>query len=111
MRNCSQVLDNFGESAQHLSLDHKRDSTFLNGVVPVSVCGEVWGLGRGTYKNPHLWSLSNKGQTNITGVCGECSQCLGHTGFAPAHSVCAFPVCTAQALGCSAGKCLRQALG
>ena len=60
MRNCSQVLDNFGESAQHLSLDHKRDSTFLNGVVPVSVCGEVWGLGRGTYKNPHLWSLSNK---------------------------------------------------
>ena len=60
MRNCSQVLDNFGESAQHLSLDHKRDSTFLNGVVPVSVWGEVWGLGRGTYKNPPLWSLSNK---------------------------------------------------
>ena len=22
-------------------------------------------------------------QTTITGVCGECSQCLGHTGFAP----------------------------
>ena len=22
-------------------------------------------------------------QTNITSVCGECSQCLGHTGFAP----------------------------
>ena len=22
-------------------------------------------------------------QTNITGMCGECSQCLGHTGFAP----------------------------
>ena len=43
-------------------------------------------------------------QTNITGVCVECSQCLGHTGFAPAHSKCAFPVYTAQALGCSAGE-------
>ena len=41
-------------------------------------------------------------QTNITGVCGECSQCVGHTGFAPAHGVCAFPVYTAQAPGCSA---------
>ena len=35
---------------------------------------------------------------------GQCSQCPGHTGFAPAHSVCAFPVYTAQAPGCSAGK-------
>ena len=43
-------------------------------------------------------------QTNITGVCGECSQCMGHTGFAPAHGVCAFPVYTAQAPGCSAGE-------
>ena len=25
-------------------------------------------------------------QRNITGMCGECSQCMGHTGFAPAHS-------------------------
>ena len=31
-------------------------------------------------------------QTTITGVCGECSQCLSHTGFAPTHHVCAFPV-------------------
>ena len=43
-------------------------------------------------------------QTNTTGVCGEYWQCLGHTGFAPAHSMCAFPVYTAQALGCSAGE-------
>ena len=43
-------------------------------------------------------------QTNITGVCGEYSQCLGHTGFAPAHSMCAFLVYTAQAPGCSAGE-------
>ena len=31
-------------------------------------------------------------QTNITGVCGEHSQCSGHTGFAPTHGACAFPV-------------------
>ena len=42
--------------------------------------------------------------TNFTGICGECSQCLGHTGFAPTHGVCAFPVYTAQAPGCSAGE-------
>ena len=49
-------------------------------------------------------------QTNIPGECGECSQCLGHTGFAPAHGVCAFPGYTAQTLGCSAENCLMQAL-
>ena len=49
-------------------------------------------------------------QTNITGLFGECSQCLGHTGFASADGVCVFPVYTAQALGCSAGNSLRQAL-
>ena len=47
-------------------------------------------------------------QTNNIGVC---SQCLGHTGPAPAHGVCAFPVYTAQALDCSAGNCLMLALG
>ena len=41
-------------------------------------------------------------QTNITGMCGECLQCLGHTGFASAHGSCAFPIYTSQALGCSA---------
>ena len=67
--------------------------TFLGSLVQ-SCCGEVGTL-----------------QTNITGVCGESSQCLGHTGFAPAHGLCAFPVYTAQALGCSAWNCLRWALG
>ena len=50
-------------------------------------------------------------QTNITGVCGECSQCPGYTEFAPANGVCAFMVYTFQAVGCSAGNCLMQALG
>ena len=43
-------------------------------------------------------------QTNITGVCGECSWCLGHTGFAPAHGMCAFPVYIAQVPGGSSGE-------
>ena len=43
-------------------------------------------------------------QKNITGMCGECSQCLSHTRFAPAHGVCAFPFYTAQAPGCSVGE-------
>ena len=50
-------------------------------------------------------------QTNITVVCGECSQCFRHTGFTPAHGMCTFPVYTVPALGCSAGNCLRQTLG
>ena len=50
-------------------------------------------------------------QTNITGVCGERSQCLGHTGFVPAHGVCAFRVYTAQASGCSAGELSKVGLG
>ena len=41
-------------------------------------------------------------RTNITGICGECLRCVGHTGFAHTHSVCAFPVYTPQAPGCSA---------
>ena len=31
-------------------------------------------------------------------------------GLPPAHGMCAFPVYTAEALGCSAGNCLRPAL-
>ena len=47
-------------------------------------------------------------QTNNTGMW---SQCLSHTGPAPAHGTCALPAHTAQALGCSTGYHLRPALG
>ena len=47
-------------------------------------------------------------QTNNTGVC---LQCISHTGPAPAHSACALPAHTAQALDCSAGSHPRLALG
>ena len=50
-------------------------------------------------------------QTNVTGMCGECLQCLGHTGFASAHGMCAFPVYTAQAPGCSAGELSKAGPG
>ena len=50
-------------------------------------------------------------QTNITDMCGECSWCLGHTGFAPAYGMCAFLVYTAQAPGCSAGELSKAGLG
>ena len=50
-------------------------------------------------------------QTNITGMCRECLQCLGHTGFAPTHGVCAFLVYTAQAPGCSAGELSKEGPG
>ena len=42
-------------------------------------------------------------------VCGEHSPCSGHTGFAPHRGVYAFPVCTAQAPGCSiwSGPCVE----
>ena len=50
-------------------------------------------------------------QINIPGVCGECSQCMGHTGFAPIHSMCSFPVYTAQAPGCSIGELSKAGPG
>ena len=50
-------------------------------------------------------------QTNIPGMCGECLQCMDHTGFAPAHGAYAFPVFTAQAPGSSAGVLSKAGLG
>ena len=47
-------------------------------------------------------------QTNITGEFAECSQCIDHTGFAPAHVGMCFP-----GLHCSAGvlsNCPKWAL-
>ena len=71
--------------------------------------GQWWSLFLGTLGQ----SCCGEGgtlPTNITGVCGECAQCFSCTGFAPTHGVCAFPVYTAKALGCSAGNCLIRAL-
>ena len=67
-----------------------------------------------TYLGSLVWSCCGEGetlQTNIPGVCGECSQYLGHTGFATTHRVCAFPVFTAQAPGCSAEELSKMGHG
>ena len=44
-----------------------------------------------------------------TAVCGEHSPCSSHTGFSRYRGVCAFPVYTAQAPGCSiwSGPCIE----
>ena len=66
-----------------------------------------------TYLGSLVQSCCGKGgplQTHVTGVCGEHSQCFGHTGLAPTHGVCAFPIYIAQVLGCSVGNCLMRAL-
>ena len=47
-------------------------------------------------------------QTNNTGAC---SQCLSHTGPAPAHGACTLPAHIAQALGCSTWNRPRPSLG
>ena len=50
------------------------------------------------------WMVLDFFSLEYTEVCRECSQCLGHTRFVSTHSVCAFPVYTAQASDCSAVK-------
>jgi len=69
--------------------------------------GRWWTLFLGSI----VQSCCGEGGTLQKNNTGMCSQCLGHTGFDPAHGVCAFPVYTAQALGSSAGNCLKLALG
>ena len=64
-----------------------------------------------TFLGSLVQSCCGEGGTLQTNNTGMCSQCLSHTGFAPTYGVCAFPVYTAQALGCSAENCPRSALG
>ena len=64
-----------------------------------------------TFLGSLVQSCCGEGGTLLIYIAGMCSQSLGYTGFAPAQGVCTFPVYTAQALGCSAGNCLRWALG
>ena len=56
-------------------------------------------------------SRCGEGGTLQTNNIGVCSQCLSHTGSAPAHGACSLPAHTAQALGCSAGNHPWPALG
>ena len=51
----------------------------------------------------HLFShaVGREGGMLQTSNTGMCSQCLSHTGSAPAHGTCSLPAHTAQVLGCS----------
>ena len=51
-----------------------------------------------------------EGGTLQTSNTDMCSQCLSHTGPAPAHGMCVLPAHTAQALGYTTGNRLRPAL-
>ena len=67
-----------------------------------------------TYLVSHLQLCCvNRGtlQTNIPGLCGACSQCMDHTGFAPAHGTCAFPSTLLRLQVALQGYCSKQALG
>ena len=50
-------------------------------------------------------------QTNVTGMCGECLQCLDHTGFALAPGMCVSRSILLRLQVALEGKCLKQALG
>ena len=56
-----------------------------------------------------LWGGRNTADKSHWRVWGVLAVSRPH--FPPAHGVCAFMVCTCQALGCSAENCLRRALG
>ena len=67
-----------------------------------------------TYVGSLVQSLCEEGgtlETNITVVCGECSQCLGHTGFAPLMA-CVLSQSTLLRLQVALQQnCPKQALG
>ena len=56
-------------------------------------------------------SCCGKGGTLQTNYIGVCLKCLSHTGTAPAHSACALPAHTTEALGCSSENNPRPSLG
>ena len=62
-------------------------------------CPDIRGAVVDTFLGSLVQSCCGEGGTLQTNNTSVCLQCLGHTGFAPAHSVCAFPVYAAQALG------------
>ena len=58
-----------------------------------------------------LWGGGNTANKYHWCVWGVLTVCLDHTGFAPTHDVCPFPVYTAQAPGCSTGELSKAGPG
>ena len=75
-------------------------------VVPSVLASVCWSLpclistltqggGGGHFLGSLVQSYCGEGGTLQAKHIGVCLQCIGHTGFAPSHGVCAFPVNTA----------------
>ena len=64
-----------------------------------------------TFLGSLVQSCCGEGGTLQTNITGTCSQYFSHTGFAPIHAMCAFPVYTAHFPGYSAENSLMRALG
>ena len=95
----------------HLSLPKQFPLFILASSVCMSLQCLISALTQGAKVVTHLGSLvqlcCEEGgtlQTNVTGECGVCAQCLGHTGSAPAPDVC-FP-----SLHCSGSRLLCREL-
>ena len=97
-------------------------SKVVPSVIASSVCWSLQCLISALTQRGRWWTLlfflsslvqsrCGEGGTLQTDNTGVCSQCLSHTGPAPAHGACTLPAHTSQALSCSAGKHLRPALG
>ena len=97
-------------------------SKVVPSVLASSVCWSLQCLISALTQNGRWWTLffflgslvqlhCEEGGTLQTNNTGVCSQCLSHTGPAPAHGACTLPAHTALALGCSSGNHPRPALG
>ena len=87
------------------------DNVSLGLRMPTSDSGCLSPEGDGLQPTISVQSCCREGGTLQTNNTGVCSQCLSHTGPAPAHCMCTLPAHTAQALGCSTVNHSRPALG
>ena len=72
-------------------------------------CSATWSLSSVDWETTHTMSrgksiAAQTLQANTTGVCGEYSQCVDHTEFAPTHGICF------MGLHCSGSRVLCRAL-
>ena len=70
-------------------------SKMVPSVLASSVCWSLKGVVVDTFLGSLVRLCYGEGDTLQTSNTGVCAQCLGHTGFAPTHGMCAFPVYTA----------------
>ena len=82
---------------QELVMDREAWRAAIHGVTKSQTRLSDWTELNCSVEHLNTWTL----QTNITGMCGECLQCMDHTEFAPAHSCMCF-----LSLHCSGSRLL-----